>query len=203
MDLVEDVAATIDRPDLQEVLVCISAAFLAKSEGLYLHTIKTTEKATRLAEAIALDKETIEAVSLCAFLHDVGKLYIKDAILEKPGDLSKREREIIKTHPIWSAEFIDKIPSLNNGIQKYVLLHHEEPDGQGYPYGLRLEQIPLVSRVVAVSDRFSALTHDRPYKKSYPKEIALNMLKPLINAFFPEHSSEVELCLLTNSRPRS
>lgn len=133
------------------------------------------------------DDEQIEQLFNFSPLHDIGKLGIPDGILLKPGKLVANERSIMDTHPLIGRRMIDELVS-NFGFQKIpyidslraiVEYHHEKLDGNGYPHGLRGEEIPLEARIVAVSDVFDALTTLRPYKGPWPNQHALAMMQLL------------------------
>ncbi len=99
-----------------------------------------------------------------ALLHDIGKIGIPDSILRKAGPLTVKEREIIKEHPLLGYEMVEEFPFLQKA-SRVVLFHHESYNGQGYPYGLKGEEIPLEARIFAVADTLDAITSDRPYRK--------------------------------------
>jgi len=100
---------------------------------------------------------------LGALLHDIGKIGISDHVLMKPGPLTAEEYEIIKQHPVVGAKILRSVPFLEPHIP-IVELHHERPDGKGYPHGLRSTEIPLVARIVHVADAFDAITSARAYR---------------------------------------
>jgi len=99
-----------------------------------------------------------------ALLHDIGKIGIPDSILRKPGSLTENEREIIKEHPFLGCEMVQEFSFLRKA-SSVILFHHESYDGQGYPYGLKGEEIPLEARIFAIADTLDAITSDRPYRK--------------------------------------
>jgi hypothetical protein len=106
-------------------------------------------------------------------IYDIGMTQIDSNILMKPGRLSELERKIVRTHPFPGAKLINAIET-DNYIKEAVLFHHEKYDGTGYPSGLRGDQIPFISRVISVVDSFTAMTTDRPYRKSFSRKEALN-----------------------------
>ncbi|MCL1956896.1 MAG: response regulator [Fibromonadales bacterium] len=116
-------------------------------------------------------------------LHDVGKIAVKDEILKKNGDLTEEEFAEIKKHPICGEEIIEKIKrnTTEHGFLEhakiFVATHHEKWDGSGYPRGLKGEEIPLQGRLMAIADVYDALTSERPYKKAYTHEEAVNIIK--------------------------
>ncbi|MDE3032440.1 MAG: HD-GYP domain-containing protein [Acidobacteriota bacterium] len=131
------------------------------------HNIRVAWLAGRLGEALGLDRHQMQALMKGAFLHDVGKIGIPDAILQKPGPLTSEERRIMNRHPELGVELIQNIAWFTDAIP-VVGGHHERWDGRGYPRGLTGEVIPLPARVFMVVDVFDALVSDRPYKPALP-----------------------------------
>jgi len=124
----------------------------------------------------------IDSVVSSARLHDVGKMVIPDSILNKPGKLTDEEFAIMKTHSSEGADIIDKaIKRTGNAefllnAKKIAAYHHEKWDGSGYPYGLAGEDIPLQGRIMAIADVYDALVSERPYKKAFTHEEAVNII---------------------------
>jgi len=110
------------------------------------------------------------------FLHDVGKIGIRDPILLKPGKLTPEEFEVMKTHVSLGVDILSKSSWLS-GARDVVEFHHEKYDGTGYPQGLKAEAIPLNARIFAIVDVFDALTSKRPYKESWTMPEAIAMLE--------------------------
>ena len=111
-----------------------------------------------------------------ALLHDVGKMAIPDAVLLKTGPLSDQEWEIMRQHPIYAYVMLRKIPFLQKALD-IPYCHHENWDGSGYPRGLLRKQIPLSARIFSVLDALDALTYDRPYRKAWLKDKALEYIE--------------------------
>jgi len=130
-----------------------------------------------------IDDNFVNILVECAPLHDVGKIYIPDAILLKPGKLTEEEREIMKTHAAKGAEIIDSTikeveePEYSKIAKEITLCHHEWWDGSGYPNGLKGDKIPLSARILAVADVYDALRKERPYKKAYTKEESIKIIQ--------------------------
>ena len=116
-----------------------------------------------MGEELELDADAMETLRLGALLHDIGKIGVPDEVLRKPGALTAAEFEAIKRIPSAGARILRSIPFLAPHIP-IVELHHERPDGRGYPYGLRGDEIPLPARIVHVADAFDAMTSARAYR---------------------------------------
>jgi len=140
------------------------------------HVEKTVHYATEVARKLGLPKEEIEKISQASILHDLGKIGVSEKILLKKGKLTKREYDEIKRHPQIAVDILRPIQSLQ-GVVPMIYYHHERWDGKGYSNGLKGEQIPVGARIIAVSDVYEALTSDRPYRKAYPKEEAVKIIK--------------------------
>lgn len=136
------------------------------------HTQRVVSLALQLGRAAGLDAETLTALRMGAYLHDVGKLAIPDAVLLKPGPLDTREWTLMKTHTEVGALMAARLPSLPQAALDVVLSHHERWDGRGYPAGLRGEGIPLLARIFSLCDVYDALTHVRPYKEAWTPQRA-------------------------------
>ncbi len=139
-----------------------------------------TERVTILADSIAtrLGWSEIKRAELkmgCT-LHDIGKIGVPDAVLNKRGHLSEKEREQMNMHPILGAGILEGIDYLKPAVP-YILYHHEKYDGTGYPHGLRGEDIPLEGRLLAVVDTYDAVVSDRPYRDGAPPEKAIAELE--------------------------
>lgn len=139
------------------------------------HSIRVTEYALKIGEAMGLEKDKMQELELAAVLHDIGKLGIPDKILKKPGRLTKEEFEIMRQHSDKGDKMLEGIKDLEP-YKRYVRAHHERYDGLGYPDGLKGEEIPLISRIIFVADTFDAMTSDRPYRKGLPIEVTIDEL---------------------------
>jgi diguanylate cyclase (GGDEF)-like protein len=140
------------------------------------HTQRVAALTMRLALMLKLDATQAHLVGLAARLHDVGKVAIPDAILQKPGRLTPDEWARMRTHPTVGADVLDMVPALRP-VAPLVRAHHERWDGLGYPAGLAREEIPLGARIVAVADAFGAITSDRPYQQRREATWALKELR--------------------------
>ena len=128
------------------------------------HSKRVTAYAIALAQAMDLDSEQLRVIARGAFLHDIGKIATPDNILLKPGRLTVDEMAIMKQHCERGYEMVRKIPFLREAAE-IVYAHQEQYDGNGYPRGLRGEEIPLGARIFAIADTLDAMTSDRPYRR--------------------------------------
>jgi len=156
-----------------KVLVSVIEAKDAYTRG---HTDRVAEYARLIAEEMDLPKEDIETVSFGAVLHDIGKLGVYEDILNKPGELTENEWEIIRSHPEVGANIIKNMKFLESACD-LVRHHHERLDGEGYPDKLKGDEISLGARIVAVADSFDAMTSDRSYRTAYELDKAVEQLK--------------------------
>ena len=148
----------------QELLELMVAAIEARDPYTSGHSRRVSQYSKIIARAIGLGSREIERVGVAALLHDVGKIHeVFAPILRKPDRLSADEWEIMKTHPIKSAELVQHVSQLKDVIAP-LRHHHENWDGTGYPDGLAGEEIPLYARVIMFADTIDAMTTDRPYR---------------------------------------
>ena len=148
----------------------------AKDKYTRGHSIRVGFYTKKIAEKMDFDEDELDNIYYIALLHDVGKINISDAILNKPGKLDDDERDIIKTHTTNGAQILKDFSSVPH-IVEGAIYHHERYDGKGYPEGLSGEQIPLVARIIGVADAFDAMNSDRCYRKAYPMERIVKELK--------------------------
>lgn len=128
------------------------------------HSERVAEYSTMLAEELGLPSEEIQQVRISALLHDIGKIGVPDAVLNKPGRLTEEEYEKMKKHTICGGEILKDIEMLQ-GVDVVARHHHERYDGSGYPDGLCYDEIPYYARIVAVADAYDAMTSNRVYRE--------------------------------------
>jgi len=142
--------------------------------------------------------DEIETIRIGALLHDIGKIGVPDAVLQKPGRLTEEEFTLIRQHPQIGRRILEKL----GHFEKYlpiVELHHEDIDGNGYPYGLRAERIPLGARIVHVADAYDAMTTDRSYRKALPLERVRVVMRQAAGSQFDPHLVETLLMIFGHS----
>jgi PAS domain S-box-containing protein len=161
-----------------ETLQLLAVAGEYRDDETAQHTERVGTMAAEIGKRIGLSDESVALLRDAAPLHDIGKLAIPDSVLLKPGRLSEAEQEIMHTHTTLGARLL--FGSRSPALQLAGVIaesHHEWWDGSGYPQGLIGDDIPLVGRIVAVSDTFDALTHDRPHKPGWPADQALSSIR--------------------------
>ena len=159
-----------------ETLSLLASAIAKRDSDTDVHNFRVTLYAVRLAESLHLANNEIQSLIKGAFLHDVGKIGIRDNILLKAGSLDEEEFSLMKDHVRHGMDIIRDSAWLSDGAQ-VVEGHHEKFDGSGYPLGLAGEAIPLLARIFAVGDVFDALTSRRPYKEPLSYEAAMSILR--------------------------
>lgn len=140
------------------------------------HSERVTKLTVEIARRMGIKNPDLVHIERGAYLHDIGKIGVPDSILLKKGKLTEEEWEIMKKHPEYAFEMLSPITYLNKSID-IPYCHHERWNGTGYPRGLKGKQIPLSARIFAVVDVWDALTSDRPYRKAWPKEKAIEYIK--------------------------
>lgn len=172
----------------KEVIARLGRAAEFKDNETGLHVIRMSHYSRIIAEALEYGDEYSDLIFHAAPMHDVGKIGIPEAILQKPGKLDDQEWAVMRTHPTIGCEIIgEHEDKLLSTAREVALTHHEKWDGSGYPQGLKENDIPLSGRIIAVADVFDALTTKRPYKEAWPVEKAINLLKEEKAKHFDPH----------------
>ncbi len=145
-----------------ETVLALAETVDIRDQGSTGHSQTVGRYAERIARELGLSVKAADRVRLAGLLHDIGKVGVTESILTKPGPLDDSEWALVRKHPEIGARLLDD-PRLED-VRKWVLAHHERPDGHGYPQGLSAEAIPLEARIVAVADAYEAMTTERPYR---------------------------------------
>ncbi|XPV76017.1 MAG: HD-GYP domain-containing protein [Desulfovibrio sp.] len=176
----------------QQIIRCLGKAAEFKDNDTGMHVIRVGEICYALAAKFGLEKTRCETIRDAAPMHDIGKIGIQDEILLKPGKLNAEEWEHMKQHVQFGCEILtahgpttttchavdNTNPTDLLSVAKLIALtHHEKWDGSGYPLGLSGESIPIEGRIVALADVYDALASERPYKKAFPQEKCLQILR--------------------------
>ena len=160
----------------QIAVFTLARAVEARSPYTQGHAGRVTHYALALAAKIGIPESDMNVLRHGALLHDLGKISIPDAILNKPGPLTKEEYDIVKQHPLLGVEILKPLQSLNDSLP-IIRWHHERWDGGGYPDGLAGEDIPFLVRILSVGDVYDALRSARPYRPAIPHHQCIEMLK--------------------------
>jgi putative nucleotidyltransferase with HDIG domain len=147
------------------------------------HSAAVAIYARDIGSRMGLSAEQVQLVHLCGLVHDIGKIGLPPGLLEKPGALTLEERRQMEEHSVIGERILAKVDDYSE-IAKIVRHHHERIDGQGYPDGLVGDDIPLLSRIIAVADAYNAMTSDRPYRDAMPSQVARMRLAQAVESQF-------------------
>jgi len=180
-------------------LKALARAIDAKSPWTAGHSERVTEYGLEIGKEMGLSKEDMDILQRGGLLHDIGKIGIPNEILNKPGKLTEEERQILQKHPRLGARILEPISAYTDTMH-IVLQHHENYDGTGYPDGLAGEEISKHSRILAVADRYEALTADRPYRKGFQPEDAAKFIQDNSGTKFDPAVVDVFLSFLAKKK---
>jgi len=169
-------AGTYTRGTALSAVYALVAAMEARDSYTYGHSRKVNTYAVALAEAVGLPPDEVAKISMAALLHDIGKIGIPDKVLNKKGTLSKEDWRAIKSHTRLGASIVGNVPGLVSCLPA-ILYHHEMWDGNGYPKGLKGEDIPLEARILTIADMFASMTSPRSYRDALSDEQALEEIR--------------------------
>jgi response regulator RpfG family c-di-GMP phosphodiesterase len=174
----EEVMAGRDRIKTQFIntIRALEKALQAKNVYTEGHSRRVAEKSVEIAKAMKVPREMIRHIELGALFHDIGKIGIRDDVLNKPSRLTESEYEHMKLHPIVAEQILSPIEELRP-IVDIVKHEHERWDGGGYPAGLKGTAIPLGSRLIAITDAWDSMVFDRIYRKALPHDVALSEIE--------------------------
>lgn len=199
----EEVLQSRDRIKTQFIntIRALEKALQAKNVYTEGHSRRVAEKSVEIARAMKVPREQVRHIELGALFHDIGKIGIRDDVLNKPGRLTDSEYEHMKQHPIVAEQILSPIEELRP-IVDIVKHEHERWDGMGYPGGLKGTQIPLGSRLIAITDAWDSMVFDRIYRKALSHEVALAEIEKNAGIQFDPECVRV-FCELERARMKS
>ena len=177
------------------VVSSLASAIDAKDTYTNGHSSRVAEYSREIARRAGYEGKRLEDIYMMGLLHDVGKIGVPDAVINKPAKLTDEEYDIIKTHPVLGARILGNIkemPKLANGAR----WHHERFDGKGYPDGLSGEDIPEEARIIAVADSYDAMSSHRSYRKSLPQEVVRGEIEKGKGTQFDPHFASIMLQMM-------
>jgi two-component system cell cycle response regulator len=181
-------------------VIALAEALDIRDTGTGQHSHTVGSYSELMARELGFDEERVERVQLAGVLHDIGKIGISDRVLSKPGPLDADEWQEMYTHPEIAARLLSR--SEFDDLRAWVLAHHERPDGLGYPYGLKADDIPVEARILAVADAYEAMTADRVYRPALGAEAARAELEAGAGSQFDREVVDAFLRALDAGRAR-
>jgi HD-GYP domain-containing protein (c-di-GMP phosphodiesterase class II) len=164
------------RLQTKEALEALADVVDMRDPYTFAHSKRVAEYAYELAKAMKLPPQEVELIASAARVHDLGKVGITEAVLNKPGRLDEQQWEQMRQHSHKGAQIVGRFPYYTDG-RELILHHHERMDGRGYPDGVGGEQLSIGARIIAVADALDAMTTDRPYRKTLPLDVVLGEFK--------------------------
>jgi putative nucleotidyltransferase with HDIG domain len=185
-----------------EAIRALALALDARDPYTAGHSERVSALSVAIGRQMQLNEHTLEVLRLGALLHDIGKIGVRDDVLRKPSKLTAEEYELIKAHPTVGSKILRSVRFLEPHLPM-VELHHERPDGGGYPFGLKGDAIPVLARIVHVADAFDAMTSARAYRPAMPADAGLAELRRCAGTEFdPEAVAALEALLGAQSTQR-
>lgn len=178
-----------------QIVSSLATAIDAKDKYTNGHSDRVAEYAREIARRFGYNEKRMREIYMMGLLHDVGKIGIPDAVINKPAKLTEEEFAIIKTHPGMGARILGKIkdrPNLSSGAR----WHHERYDGKGYPDGLKGTEIPEEARIIAVADAYDAMTSCRSYRKAMPQEVVRQEIEKGMGTQFDSEFANIMLAMI-------
>ena len=185
-DLRENILPIIEQITTKTPFIGLLHSLQSKDDYTYRHNIAVSAISSLIGRWMGLEHNILLQLSTAALLHDIGKIYIPESILQKPGRLTNHEYSIMKNHTIFGYEIIKNSIGASHQQALVALQHHERMDGSGYPFGIQKNDIDLFSRIVAVADVFHAMTSQRIYRNASPfYDVLLQLEKDTFGALDP------------------
>jgi len=184
--------------NVDSIVKLLGAVIDVKSNYTEDHSKRVAQMGDELGRKLGMDEDELQEYKYGAYLHDLGKVGVDRQIIDKPAELTDKEYEKIKKHPLYSKEILSEIDKLDE-VAKITGHHHEWYDGNGYPRGLNGEDIHLGARIIAVTDAWDAMTSDRPYRKALSKEKAVDELRDQAGSQFDPKVVDAFLEMLEES----
>ncbi len=188
----------VGRAETRAAVVALARAIEANHEGTGEHSGEVVELAVAVGRRLGLGGDDLEDLALAAHLHDVGKIGVPRAVLDKPGPLDAHEVELMRRHPDIGADLVARVPALA-GVAESVRCMHERVDGRGYPRGLAGEQIPVSARIVFCCDAYSAMRQERPYRAAMDHHEAVAELERCAGTQFDPAATRVLVQVLAEA----
>ena len=180
-----------------DTIIRLSVIAEFRDRGTAQHIKRISHISTLIARAMKLDDEQVELIQSASPMHDIGKIGIADSILLKPGPLTDEERKIVEKHTIIGGEILaNPTNDLMITARDIAMYHHERWDGGGYPHHLKKEEIPLSARIVALADVFDALATERCYKKAYPMDKVIPIIRQEVGKHFDPNVAKAFFSIL-------
>jgi putative nucleotidyltransferase with HDIG domain len=175
-------------------VAALTSAIDASDPFTHGHSFRVSRYALRIARAMGMSSRDLEMLEYAGLLHDIGKIAVQNDILLKVGPLTDEEWRSLKSHPNVGADIVEQLKFLREASE-VIRSHHERPDGNGYPRGLKGDEVPLAARILNVVDAFDAMTSDRPYRKALPIERVIQELQLYKGKQFDEQVATILLDL--------
>lgn len=162
---------------LEDALNALVEALNSRTKGAQSHSQRVQKLSMKLGRCLGLAEELLKSLKIASLIFDVGKIGVRDSILNKSESLTPEEYEEVKRHVLYGVEILSRVEDIPEEVIEAVKYHHERWNGQGYPEGLSGESIPILARIVGISDVYCALTEDRPYRSALEKSEAMKYIK--------------------------
>lgn len=186
---------------LLSTVMALANSLEAKDSYTMGHSQRVADLAEKLAQVLGLPESEVQYIRLAGLLHDIGKIGIREAVINKPGPLTPAEYAHIQTHPLISERILVPVAELN-GALRIIRSHHEHWDGSGYPDGLKELEIPVGARILTIADAYDAMTSQRPYRPPLPHDTAIREIQRNAGRHFDPNLSRLFVQMLTSKGGR-